>query len=322
MKRVCIVLSILGWFALSSIALEKPNRDALKPEQPNVVFFLIDDLSHLGVSAYGANRISSNQGIFTNEYVSTPRIDALGADGLRCEFTYAYPLCEPSRVALMTGMNNDRNFIQAKALHDSHVTFGDVFQRAGYVTGITGKWKQSRGTQEFPGKEYVAQFGWDEFFCFDVVGEGKRMIEPFLVDNGKIQKYTGLDSQTGRRYYGPDLFNRYALDFIERHQDEPFFLYYPMVLVHDEHTPTPDTRPKVLFDEFDVDKPAQYGSMTGDERRYFPDMLRYMDKMIGQILDQLDALGLSENTLVVVMGDNGTKECFSHVFYASEGSFR
>ena len=89
MKRVCIVLSILGWFALSSIALEKPNRDALKPEQPNVVFFLIDDLSHLGVSAYGANRISSNQGIFTNEYVSTPRIDALGADGLRCEFTYA-----------------------------------------------------------------------------------------------------------------------------------------------------------------------------------------------------------------------------------------
>lgn len=314
MKRVCIVLSILGWFALSSIALEKPNRDALKPEQPNVVFFLIDDLSHLGVSAYGANRISSNQGIFTNEYVSTPRIDALGADGLRCEFAYAYPLCEPSRVALMTGMNNDRNFIQAKALHDSHVTFGDVFQRAGYVTGITGKWKQSRGTQEFPGKEYVAQFGWDEFFCFDVVGEGKRMIEPFLVDNGKIQKYTGLDSQTGRRYYGPDLFNRYALDFIERHQDEPFFLYYPMVLVHDEHTPTPDTRPKVLFDEFDVDKPAQYGSMTGDERRYFPDMLRYMDKMIGQILDQLDALGLSENTLVVVMGDNGTKECFSHVF--------
>ena len=104
------------------------------------------------MSAYGANRISSNQGIFTNVFVSTPRIDALGEDGLRCEFAYAYPLCEPSRVALMTGMNNDRNFIQAKALHDSHVTIGDVFQRAGYVTGITGKWKQSRGTKEFPGK--------------------------------------------------------------------------------------------------------------------------------------------------------------------------
>ena len=314
MKRVWLVLSISSCFILSSIALEKPNRAVLEANQPNVVFFLIDDLSHLGVSAYGANRISSNQGIFTNVFVSTPRIDALGEDGLRCEFAYAYPLCEPSRVALMTGMNNDRNFIQAKALHDSHVTIGDVFQRAGYVTGITGKWKQSRGTKEFPGKEYVAQFGWDEFYCFDVIGEGKRMIEPFLVDNGKVENYRGLDPQTGRRYYGPDLFNRYALDFIERHQDEPFFLYYPMVLVHDEHTPTPDTRPKVLFDDFDVNKPAQYGSMTGDERRYFPDMLRYMDKMIGQVLDQLDALNLSENTLVIVMGDNGTKECFSHVF--------
>jgi arylsulfatase A len=282
-------------------------------ERPNIVFFLIDDLSHYGVTAYGADRITSDQGIFTNESFSTPRIDSLAKDGLRCDYAYAHSVCEPTRVALMTGMSNRRNFIQPKALHESQITFGDVFQKEGYATCMVGKWKQSRGTKEVPGKDYVYQFGWDEFLCFDVIGEGRRMIEPWMVENGTPRSFIGIDPVTGRRYYGPQLINRYALDFIDRHRDEPFFLYYPMLLVHDEHTPTPDTRPKALFDEFDIEKPAEFGSMKGDERIYFPDMLKYMDKMVGKVLDKLEELGLSGNTLVVVMGDNGTKECFSHV---------
>jgi arylsulfatase A-like enzyme len=139
------------------------------------------------------------------------------------------------------------------------------------------------------------------------------MIDPFLVDNGKVIQMTGVDPQTGRRYYGPDLFNRYARQFIERHKDRPFFLYYPLVLVHDEHTPTPDTRPRELFDQFETRKPAEYGHGTGDERIYFPDMVRYMDKMVGKILDTLEETGVRDNTLVVLMADNGTKECFAHI---------
>jgi len=301
-----------GLIAGQSQAAAKPP--VAEPIRPNVVFVLIDDLSHYGVTAYGgANRVTSNQGIFTNELFATPRIDSLARDGMRCEYAYAYSLCEPTRVALMTGMNNNRNFIQAKSLHESQITFGDVFQKAGYVTGITGKWKQTRGTKETPGEDYIYKFGWDELLCFDVIGEGRRMIEPWMVENGTPHSFTGIDPVTGRRYYGPDLINRFALDFIEKNKEKPFFLYYSMLLVHDEHTPTPDTRPKELFDEFDIEKKAEFGPMKGDERIYFPDMLNYMDKMIGKILDKLDELGLSENTLVVVMGDNGTKECFSHV---------
>lgn len=282
-------------------------------EQPNVVFILIDDLSHYGVTAYGADRISSEQGFFTNVQFSTPRIDSLATDGMLCSSTYAYPLCEPTRVALMSGMNNNRNYIQPKALYESQITFGDLFKRAGYATCITGKWKQSRGTKEFPGKDYISKFGWDEFCCFDVIGEGRRMIEPWLVVDGTSRSYSGTDPDTGRRWYGPDICNRYALDFIDRHKDQPFFLYYPMLLVHDEHTPTPDTVPKSVFDNFDVNSKSGYGHLDGDDRRYFPDMLAYMDKMIGKVLDKLDELGLRESTLVVVMGDNGTKECFSHI---------
>jgi arylsulfatase A-like enzyme len=302
-----------GMLIASFQAAGRPAAAEAGADRPNVVFFLIDDLGHYGVTAYGSDRITSTQGVFTNEPFATPRIDSLARDGVRCEYAYVYPLCEPTRVALMTGMNNSRNFIQAKALYESQITFGDLFRQEGYATCITGKWKQSRGTREVPGKEYISRFGWDEFCCFDVIGEDKRMIEPYIVENGRVAKLQGIDPETGRRFYGPDIFNRCALDFIERHRNAPFFLYYPMVLVHDEHTPTPDTRPKDLFDGFDVEKKAEYGPMTGDERRYFPDMLRYTDRMIGRVLDKLDALGLSKNTLVVVMGDNGTKECFAHV---------
>ena len=119
--------------------------------KPNVVFILIDDLSHYGVSAYGARTLNSEQGFFESVPVATPGIDRLADEGLLVEQAFAYPICEPTRVALMSGMNNNRNFIEAKALHESQITFGDVFKRAGYVTGITGKWKQSRGTADVPG---------------------------------------------------------------------------------------------------------------------------------------------------------------------------
>ena len=136
--------------------------------------------------------------------------------------------------------------------------------------------------------------------------------------NGKINWYKGLSPETKRRYYGPELVNRFALDFIETHQDEPFFLYYPMLLVHDEHTPTPDTQPNEHYDNFEVMthtgiKPDNsFGAFKGDDRRFYPDMVAYMDKMIGNVTDQLDRLGLREKTLIVVMGDNGTKAAFSY----------
>ena len=302
----------IGLFVCGGFALQGTT-------QPNVVFILIDDLSHYGVSAYGAKQLNSEQGFFESVPVSTPQIDRLANEGMLAENAFAYAVCEPTRVALMSGMNNDRNFIQAKALHESQITFGDVFKRAGYVTGITGKWKQSRGTAAVPGEHYVEQFGWDEVHCFDLLYEGARHIDPNFVINGRISWFNkGLDPETGRRYFGPDLANRFALDFIERHQDEPFFLYYPMLLVHDEHTPTPDTKPDTHYDNFEVMTHTgvraenQYGNFKGDDRRYFPDMMDYMDKLIGEVTDKLDALGLREKTLIVVMGDNGTKTCFSY----------
>ncbi|MGC6606824.1 MAG: sulfatase-like hydrolase/transferase [Lentimonas sp.] len=297
------LLPLLVYLSLAATATAKMN----------VVLILIDDLSHYGVSAYGAEKLGSVHGFFEDQPFETPQMDRLAEGGLRCDYAYAYPLCEPTRIALMSGKNNIRNFHKPKAQHASDITFGDLFQRAGYETCIVGKWKQTRGTNDSNGRDYIFEFGWDEFLCFDVTTEGHRMLHPVVVQNGKHVNTKGIDPETGRRFYGPDMFNRYALDFIERNQERPFFLYYSMVLMHDEHTPTPDTQPESVFDDYDNDFRRHPKAMRGDRPEFFPDMLKYTDKMVGQLLDKIEELNLDDNTLVVLMGDNGTKEGFKHI---------
>ncbi len=294
---------------------DNPAIVKTSPAEPtNVVLILIDDLNHYGVTAYGANRLHSYDGLFTNKEFGTPNIDALAKQGLRVDHAFAYPICENTRIALMSGKNNDRNYLQPKSQHRSDITFGDAFKKAGYATGLFGKWKQTRGDKQVAGKDYIAEFGWDEYAAFDVVTEGQRFINPNLVINGEVKNYNGrtdVDPETGRRWYGPDIVNRHALNFIDKNKDKPFFLYYPMILVHDDHKPTPDTKPNNIFDNFD--ETADYNNTGGDDRRYFPDMIEYMDKLIGNVVKQLDESGVRENTLIVIMGDNGTKETFGHV---------
>jgi len=305
----------IGELFFISLILFCFNSAHSQHKKPNVVLILIDDLSHYGVAIYGADKVSEVHGEFEKASIATPNIDKLAKGGLVCNNAFAYPLCEPTRIALMSGKYNNRNFLRCKSQHESDITFGDVFKKEGYATGVFGKWKQTRGTKEVPGKDYIYKFGWDEFCAFDVVEEGKRFINPNLVINGDIKDYqmrTDLDPETGRRWYGPDIVNRYALRFIEKNKDKPFFLYYPMLLVHDEHQPTPDTKPASIFDNFDEGRNA-YNKNKGDDKRFFPDMISYMDKLIGKVVSKLDELGLRENTLIVIMGDNGTKETFEHV---------
>jgi len=291
------------------------SATAANVRSPNVVLILIDDLSQYGVNIYASHLLNSQNGFFENVKFATPRMDQLAREGMMAMQAHTYPLCENTRVALMSGQNNNRNYLDCKSQHASDITFGDTFKRAGYATGIFGKWKQTRGTPRIPAKDYIYEFGWDEFACFDVVGEEQRYINPNLVINGEVCNFMArndLDPETGRRWYGPDICNRYALQFIEKNQDKPFFLYYPMMLVHDEHKPTPDTQPHRVFDTFPEQK-GNHDGVIGDDHRYFPDMIEYCDTLIGRIVDKIDELGLTHDTLIVVMGDNGTKESFAHV---------
>lgn len=137
----------------------------------------------------------------------------------------------------------------------------------------------------------VADAGFDEwslFHSWDTENKGSRYANPSFDHNGKI--VGPLDGK-----YGPDTSVAFILDFFSRHRDEPTFVYYPMSLPHWPMVPTPDSEiwkePRHRLDE---------------STDYFPDMVEYMDKVIGQLADGLDELGLSENTLIVFYSDNGT----------------
>jgi arylsulfatase A len=248
-------------------------RAAGRGGKPNLVLIMADDL---GYETIGANGGTSYR---------TPVLDAMAERGVRFEHGYAQPLCTPSRVKIMTGIYNVRNYVRFGLLDPKETTFAHLLKRAGYATCVVGKWQLEGG---FDGPR---GFGFDEYCLWQLNRRPGRYPNPGLEVNGKQVDYTDGE-------YGPDVVSDYACDFIRRHKDGPFLVYYPMILTHCPFEPTPDSP--------DWD-PKSKGSKTykGDAK-YFGDMVTYMDKIVGKILRTLEEAGAGENTLVLFTGDNGT----------------
>ncbi|MBI1318354.1 MAG: sulfatase-like hydrolase/transferase [Candidatus Hydrogenedens sp.] len=244
--------------------------------RPNIILIMADDLGAECLESYGSASYK------------TPHLNRMAEEGMRFTNSHSMPLCTPSRVAIMTGKYNSRNYIAFGILDPKETTFADYLKEAGYATGIVGKW-QLCDSKDAPGVEgsHPLDTGFEDYLLWHYTKRGERYADPELK-----QKDQDLEQHLGE--YGPDLLNAFALNFIEEHKEEPFFLYYPMCLVHDPFQPTPDS------DDWE----------DGDRKRkalkYFPDMVAYMDAMAGRVLDKVDELGLAERTLVIFTGDNGT----------------
>jgi len=243
--------------------------------KPNVVLILIDDFGYECVTANGG------------ESYQTPVMDHLAATGVRFEQCHAQPLCTPTRAQLMTSLSNRRNYTHFGHLDPSQQTFGNLLKGAGYATCITGKW-QLKGEFAGPG-----HFGFDEYALWQLTRRPGRYKNPGLEINGKLHDYT-------KNEYGPEIVNDYALEFITRNKDVPFFLYYPMMLTHAPYDATPDS-PDYLESKGGKGKGRANGPVG-----HFPDMVAYTDKLIGKLIAKLEALKLRDNTLILILGDNGT----------------
>ncbi len=239
------------------------------PRRPNIIFVLADDLGIDGVSCYGADAHK------------TPHIDALAQSGLRFQTCYAAPLCGPSRCLLMTGRyayhtggltNESWRGGGPGAKSANEYPMARLMKDAGYATGQAGKWRQVG--------ESPRDWGFDEYLT-DNTASGWYW-ETKYNKNGET-----LNLPEGT--YGPDVIQKFTFDFIRRHKDKPFFFYYAMHLVHKPTLRTPDTEQGVK-----------------NINRLYDDNIRYMDKQLGLLIDELEKLGLRENTLVVFSGDNGT----------------
>jgi len=268
MNRILIpILSLL--VCILAVSANAADR------RPNVVLILIDDFGYECVTANGG------------ESYKTPVMDQLAATGVRFEHCHAQPLCTPTRAQLMTGMSNRRNYTHFGHLDPSQKTFGNLLQQAGYATCVTGKW-QLKGELQGPG-----HFGFDEYALWQLTRRPDRYKNPGLEINGELHDYT-------KNEYGPDLVNDYAIDFITRKKDLPFFLYYPMMLTHSPYDATPDSL------DYIESKGSKGEGKANGPLGHFADMVAYTDKLIGKLVAKLEELKLRENTLILILGDNGT----------------
>jgi arylsulfatase A len=285
MKKIGILhfLKAAGLGLTAVLALSAKADDPRPAAKTNIILILADDL---GYECIGANGGTSYK---------TPVLDDLAKTGMRFEHCYSQPLCTPSRVKLMTGIYNVRNYTTFGTLDRGQTTFANLLKQHGYATCIAGKW-QLGDSPDAP-----QHFGFDEALLWQHTRSGRKTINgkqydkryenPCLEKNG-----VALDYQQGE--YAPDLMVDAICDFIRQEKDQPFLVYYPMILTHCPFVPAPDS--------MDWD-PESMGSPTykGDAA-YFGDMVSYMDRLVGRIVNEVDRLGIRDNTLILFTGDNGT----------------
>ena len=287
-------MNYLKKFVLTLLFLAIGSGFVSAAKQPNIVLVMIDDASWECFGPYGAV-----------DY-KTPNIDALAAKGMKFDHTYSTPICTPSRVKLMTGQYNFRNYTHFGYLNPRDKTFGHLLQDAGYKTAIAGKWQLNGLYHNAPDSMDTMRpikAGFHESLLWQVTkgkglagGGGERYWNAPLEHNGK---HISREENWGK--YGPDMFTDFICDFMDRNQDGPFFVYYPMVLVHDVFVPTPDTL---------GDTPLETANKMPKEphlrKKHFVDMVNYMDKLMGRILGKIDDLGIAEDTIFMLTCDNGT----------------
>ncbi len=261
-----------GFVMALVLLLVLPSAVQSADRPPNIILIMADDLGYETITANGG------------ESYQTPNIDRLAKAGMRFDDCYVQPVCTPTRVELMTGLSNVRNYIEFGVLDPEAKTFSQLFKQAGYATAITGKWQLGR-------KLGLPQhFGFDESCLWQQTRRPLRYANPGLEYNNEERDFTNGE-------YGPDLINEFARDFITQHKDQPFLLYYPMLLTHDPYVPTPDSPDY---------NPHAKAEREDQAPRHFAEMVAYMDKEVGKIVAHVDELGIRDETIIIFLGDNGT----------------
>jgi len=255
----------------TEIAKENP-RTMKRP--PNFIIIFTDDQGYQDLGCFGSPDIA------------TPRIDQMARAGLKLTSFYAQPVCGPSRAALMTGcypmragfpaiVPDEKWAIHRWRLNPEEVTIAEVLKTAGYATGCVGKWDLSgrkHHTGEMPNDQ-----GFDYYFGTIGANDTGKVI---LTDHRTDLHETGeMGSLTG-------MFSDKAIEFIESHQQAPFFLYLAHTMPHTKLGASPE--------------------FTGRSKRgLYGDAVEEIDHHTGRILDTLKRLGLDQDTIVLFTSDNG-----------------
>ena len=273
----------------------------VKSPRPNIIFILADDLGYGDLGCYGQKEIA------------TPNIDRLAKEGLIFTDYYAgSTVCAPSRCALMTGLHTGHCWIRGNALiplRPSDVTVAELLKKAGYTTGIIGKWGLGEaGTTGIPNKK-----GFDYWFGYLNQRHAHNYYPEFLwknqekiaVEGNQLPPESSAEDRIGgwgrsvkQVTYSGDLFTKEALAFLEQNKDRPFFLYLTYT--------TPHANNEAGQNGMEVPSLGQYADKNWPApQKGHAAMISRMDGDIGKLMAKLKELRLDENTLVMFSSDNG-----------------
>lgn len=259
---------------------------APRDSRPNFILIVADDLGYGDVGFHGSSQIK------------TPHLDRLAADGVVCTAGYvSAPVCSPSRAGLLTGRNQpsfgyDNNLADNQPGFDPQFgglpvdlqTIADHLKPKGYVSGLIGKWHLGTLPQFHP-----LERGFDEFWGFLGGGHNYFPTPPGEGYNSQILcNYKASEKIT---YITDDIGNE-AVDFVTRHQSEPFFLYASF---NAPHAPMQATEEDLQL----------YSHIENMRRRTYCAMVHRFDVNVGRILDAVERAGLVEQTLIAFISDNG-----------------
>ena len=306
--RSILSLLLAGTIFFSCKEKVKLAEAVPQPERPNIIYILADDLGYGDLSSYGQKKFT------------TPNIDRLASQGLL--FTQHYSgstVCAPSRSALLTGMHTGHTVVRGNKevrpegqhpIPDATFTLAEALKKTGYTTGIFGKWGLG-----FPGSEGdPTKQGFDTFFGYNCQRFGHNYYPRHLWSN---RDSIVLEENAGHKkgIYAPDLIHGKTLEFIENNQDGPFFLFVASIIPHAELV-APEAVMESFKGEF-LPETAYKGVDDGPEYRNGPygsqkephaafvSMIHILDRQVGEIMEKVEALGLSDQTIIVFTSDNG-----------------
>lgn len=268
MKHYLPFIAIL--FILSCFSESEEGQQA-SLQKPNILLIMTDD------QGWG------DLGLHGNDSISTPHLDQLGRESVRFERFYVSPLCAPTRASLLTGRYHLRTGTtwvthRKEVMRSAEVTISEYLKKAGYRTGIFGKWHNG---EQYPNDP--AGQGFDEFLGFKA-GHWNNYFDPKLYHNDTIINREGFIS---------DIFTDAAMGWMEQSAAEPFFCYLPFNAPHG-----PFQVPDRYFDK--------YKAMgLNDKNAAVYGMVENIDDNVGRLLDFLEAQGIADNTIVLFLTDNG-----------------
>ncbi len=256
---------------LTTIGLLTGLPESQAQRKPNILFYLTDDLGYGDVGCYGAE----------GQY--TPAIDKLAKEGTKFTSFYVHQRCTPSRASFMTGCYAQRVGLQQIVykhrdgmigLNPDEITLPERLKTAGYKSALIGKWHLGEWESFHP-----LHHGFDYFYGFLKATEGTENVS--LIENRK-QLAEGIKKTGGQ---APGMVKA-AIDFMTKHKDEPFFLYYSDPLPHSPYFPS-----------------EQFKGTS--ERGDYGDVIHEIDWQFDHLMKALKELGLEKDTIVVFTSDNG-----------------